>query len=245
MTFGVVPLAFLGLAEIIIILVIFIFLALSIGVVVLVISLYRKSAVAKNEGQQKEAARIQLNAVRAQLNPHFMFNALAGIQNLMNKNDIDSANRYLGKFARLTRNVLEAKEQITIEDEISLLQDYLQMEQLRFSFNYTINVQPGLNIGTIEIPSMLIQPFAENTVKYGIADAKGTGNVNIGFSVQNKDLLLSIQDNGNGFKSNKNEGHGIKLMQNRIALFNAIHKDSKLAMDIRSGAEGALITNWL
>ncbi|RZK23983.1 MAG: histidine kinase, partial [Flavobacterium sp.] len=71
--------------------------------------------------QQKEVSKMQLSSIRSQLNPHFMFNALAGIQNLMNSGRIDEGNRYLGKFARLTRNVLDQSEEISLADEKQLL----------------------------------------------------------------------------------------------------------------------------
>ncbi|WP_316792807.1 sensor histidine kinase [Pedobacter frigoris] len=193
---------------------------------------------------------MKLTTVRSQLNPHFMFNALAGIQNLMNKNDIDNANRYLGKFARLTRNVLEAKEQISIAEEMRLLDDYLQMEQLRFGFTFQIDAEYTLDTENIEIPSMLLQPFAENAVKHGIANLKEPGNIMLKFSSKGNDLTLAIFDNGHGFKANsKSEGHGIKLMRSRIALFNSINKHTKMMMNINSGYEGTTIvitlTNWL
>ncbi|MEJ2882504.1 sensor histidine kinase [Pedobacter sp. GR22-6] len=240
----------LGGPEIAILIVTFLFIGLFIAVVLLIKSLIRKNVFAKNEGQQKEVAKMKLDAVRSQLNPHFMFNALAGIQNLMNKNDIENANRYLGKFARLTRNVLEAKEQISISEEIGLLNDYLQMEQLRFKFHYQINTEDHLDIENLEIPSMLLQPFAENAVKHGINELKDNGSVNINFTSRGNDLILSIADNGPGFSSNlKSEGHGIQLMKNRINLYNSISKQTKMMMNIQSGNQGTLITimltNWL
>src|SRR5690606_14580602 len=93
---------------------------LSLGVLIFIV-LVKKAFPRNHQKQMKEAEKMKLTIVRSQLNPHFMFNALAGIQNLMNKNDIDNANRYLGKFARITRNVLEAKEQISIAEEMRLL----------------------------------------------------------------------------------------------------------------------------
>jgi len=86
--------------------------------------------------QQKELTKLILKSIQSQLNPHFMFNALSSIQNLMNKNDIEKANHYLGKFSVLTRKVLDSSdaEMISLEDELKILEDYIQMEQLRFGF---------------------------------------------------------------------------------------------------------------
>lgn len=239
----------IGSSEVLLLISGFIFLMLMAGIIVLIVFLVKKTTTIKNESQQKEVAKMKLNAVRAQLNPHFMFNALAGIQNLMNKNEIDNANRYLGKFARLTRNVLDAKELITIADELRLLDDYLQMEQLRFGFTYVISTQPELDIDNIEIPSMLVQPFAENAVKHGMASLKGPGNIELSFYQKDSDLLIKVKDNGHGIKNTQGSGQGIKLMQNRISLYNSINKDTKLKMDTVTGHEGTSITitltNWL
>ncbi|TKC02924.1 hypothetical protein FA047_19865 [Pedobacter frigoris] len=243
-------LAMMGLQEIILIIISLVFMMVVITVVTLVIMFLYKRVFPTGEKQQKEVEKMKLSTVRSQLNPHFMFNALAGIQNLMNKNDIDNANRYLGKFARLTRNVLEAKEQISIAEEMRLLDDYLQMEQLRFGFTFQIDAEYTLDTENIEIPSMLLQPFAENAVKHGIANLKEPGNIMIKFSSKGNDLTLAIFDNGHGFKANsKSEGHGIKLMRSRIALFNSINKHTKMMMNINSGNEGTTVvitlTNWL
>ena len=155
------------------------------------IRLYKKTDETKNAKLQKEIAKLQLNSIRSQLNPHFLFNALSGIQNLINKNEIDNANKYLSKFARLTRNVLDDKELISLAQEKALLDDYLQMEQLRFGFNYEINAVENLDLNNIEIPSMLLQPFVENAIKHGIASKNNEGSVEIHFSI----LKLLFWDN--------------------------------------------------
>jgi two-component system LytT family sensor kinase len=201
---------------------------------------------------QKESAKWQLGAIHSQLNPHFMFNALAGIQNLMNKNEIDSANRYLGKFARLTRNVLDntKKDLISIDDERSLLEDYLQMEQLRFHFQYSINIDKDLNILNTEIPAMLLQPFIENSVNHGINNLKSSGNIIINFIKNNKNLEMEIIDNGSGFDVHeKFKGLGLQLSKSRIALLNTVYKDTPVELNISTNKEGTKVVislyNWL
>ena len=179
-----------------------------------------------------------------------MFNALAGIQNLMNKNDIDNANRYLIKFARLTRNVLDHKELISLTSEKTLLDDYLQMEQLRFGFRYQITASPDLDVENIEIPAMLLQPFVENAVKHGIAEKGNDGKIEINFRAQSADLVLSIKDNGNGFDVNQvYEGLGLALTKNRISLLNSIYKENQFLLDMKADADGTIIkitlSQWL
>src|SRR3546814_17787207 len=107
------------------------------------------------EEQQNDRANLHLNSIRSQLNPHLLINALAGIQNLMNKNEVDNAHKYLSKFARLTRNVLDDKELISLSQEKALLDDYLQMEQLRFGFTYEINHSENLELDNIDITSKI------------------------------------------------------------------------------------------
>lgn len=199
---------------------------------------------------QKEISRLNLKAVRSQLNPHFLFNALSGIQNLMNKNEIDNANKYLSKFARLTRNVLDDKELISLSQEKTLLDDYLQMEQLRFGFTYEINTSDNLDLDNIEIPSMLLQPFVENAVKHGIAQKAVEGNIAITFTKHINDLILTVTDNGNGFDTEKNNnGLGLQLSHSRIELLNSIYKENRFTLDIQSNTNGTKIsltlTDWL
>jgi two-component system LytT family sensor kinase len=200
--------------------------------------------------QEKNMAKLQLNSIRSQLNPHFLFNALSGIQNLMNKNEIDNANKYLSKFARLTRNVLDDKELISLAQEKTLLDDYLKMEQLRFGFKYEINHSENLDLTNIEIPSMLLQPFVENAVKHGISQKTIQGQIMITFIKQTNDLILTVTDNGNGFDTEKkNNGLGLPLSNSRIDLLNSIYKENRFTLAVQSTTNGTKITltltDWL
>jgi len=226
--------------------------AFSIGLAFL-ITLYfikkRNKKKLEEKEQQKNIAKIQLNSIRSQLNPHFLFNALSGIQNLMNKNETDNANKYLSKFARLTRNVLDDKELISLSQEKTLLDDYLQMEQLRFGFKYEINCSENLDLANIEIPSMLLQPFVENAVKHGISQKATNGKIIITFIKQANDLVLTVTDNGNGFDTEKkNNGLGLQLSESRISLLNSIYKDNRFTLAIQSTTSGTKVsltlTDW-
>lgn len=227
--------------------------ALSIGLIALIffyiIKKRNKKKLAENE-QQKNSTKLQLNSIRSQLNPHFMFNALSGIQNLMNKNELNNANKYLSKFARLTRNVLDDKESISLAQERTLLEDYLQMEQLRFGFEYEIIPSENLDVENIEIPSMLLQPFVENAVKHGISQKATIGKIIIEFIKKANDLMLTITDNGNGFDTeNKNSGLGLQLSESRIALLNSIYKENHFNLAIQSTSNGTkinlILTDWV
>jgi len=205
--------------------------------------------------RQKEKMGLQLKSIRSQLNPHFMFNALNSIQNLINKSDIQAANHYLTRFASLTRKVLDIGEQelISLEDEISLLDDYLQMEKLRFGFNYIFKIDDGLNKANIEIPAMLLQSLVENAVKHGVANLKEKGQIELVFKKYNYDLVLSVIDNGRGFQNKENElkysGLGLKLSNERIALLNKTYTAQHIRMEIVSERTGTkvdiILGNWL
>jgi len=224
------------------------FFALIIGIIVILKKIAAKKLA--KQIQQKELVRLQLSSVRSQLNPHFMFNALAGIQNLMNKNKMEDANNYLSKFARLTRSVLDQQELISLAEEKSLLEDYLQMEQFRFGFKYIINVGETLDLNNIEIPAMLLQPFLENAVKHGIAEKENEGEILISFNKRNRDLVLEVKDNGQGFDYTQNyDGLGLQLSKNRITLLNTIYKETSVVLLITATIEGTTInitlTDWL
>lgn len=204
------------------------------------------------EIQEKQIAAIQLNSVRSQLNPHFIFNALSGIQNFINKNDIKAANLYLSKFARITRNVLDEnnKDLISIQEEVNLLEDYLQMEQMRFGFKSNIYVDDKIDKTNTEIPSMLLQPFVENAVKHGIPDLKHEGIIYIAFRKEVDNLILEVKDNGKGFNADADfSGMGIKLSESRINLLNQLHKESLISLKKKSNLNGTLISivlnNWI
>ena len=196
-----------------------------------------------------DVAKSELNMVRSNLNPHFVFNALSGIQSLINKNEVERANNYLSKFAGLTRHVLNESATISIREEINLLNDYLAMEQLRFPFEYSIDADEDVN-DNIEIPVMLVQPFVENAVKHGVMPLQGAGNINIHFTKHDKDLKITLTDNGKGFDANKTySGLGLKLSKKRIDLLNKTYAECPIKLDIYStGLQTSVVirlTQWL
>jgi two-component system, LytTR family, sensor kinase len=182
-----------------------------------------------------------------------MFNALSSIQNLMNKNDIEGANRYLGKFSGLTRKVLDSSdaEMISLEDEFIILEDYIQMEQLRFGFMYEIITGEKINTTNIEVPAMLLQPFVENAVKHGVSALNKDGKIRILASRIQNDLILQVEDNGAGFSEESINGNskGIKLVKERIALLNQSFGSETLELKINSGKSGTTVIlklkNWV
>jgi two-component system LytT family sensor kinase len=224
---------------------------LVIAVLVIVYYRTRQKRILFQQVQSKEIINLQLGSVRAQLNPHFIFNALAGIQNLVNKNEMENANKYLVRFARITRNVLDGgnKELTSIQREMDLLKDCLEMEQMRFGFTFSINTNDDIVDQQVEIPAMLLQPFVENAVKHGISAMKDAGMIRIDVVKNDNTLLLTVWDNGNGFEAAATTGMGIKLCEKRIQLLNSIYKNTTILLHKGRENNGTLITielkNWL
>lgn len=180
---------------------------------------------------------MEMRALRAQMNPHFIFNSLNSIQKYILKNDHFAASQYLTKFSRLIRLILDHSNQnyIPISSEIELLNLYIEMESLRFdnAFQYSIKVDPLLSVETLEIPSMLIQPYVENAIWHGLLHKETQGNLTIEFkNVQNDLIQVIIEDDGIGrekakeLKSKqilKKKSYGMQITEDRILLINKIN----------------------
>jgi ligand-binding sensor domain-containing protein len=154
---------------------------------------------------QKRITELEQMALRAQMNPHFIFNCLNSIQQFVYDKDIQQANKFISGFARLIRQTLDnsAKTTITVANEVDYLGSYLALEKIRFEnqFDYKITVDAGINTEEYKIPVMLIQPHVENSIRHGIRYKKeGGGKISIQFSLQQNHLVCVIEDNGIGRK---------------------------------------------
>ena len=153
---------------------------------------------------EKELDKTTLSSIKAQMNPHFIFNALNTIQSYVYMNDKKNAGTYISKFSDLTRSILEmsTKENITLGEEINALQLYLSLEKMRFedSFTYSITTADDVNKDKITIPSMLIQPYVENAIKHGLLHRKNNRQLQLAFTIQDGHLKVVIDDNGIGRK---------------------------------------------
>lgn len=159
---------------------------------------------AKSALQQKEIAEAKLHVLQSQMHPHFMFNALGGVQNYILKSEKIEAYNYMGKFATLLRTITKTSNQIHIEleQEIEFLKSYLDMEKLRFrdDFQYSIEVDPKLQTTQVSIPSMVIQPLVENALIHGLSglDRKGVLQLIINKSPNGRGICCTVKDNGRG-----------------------------------------------
>ncbi len=150
---------------------------------------------------QKKNADLKMLALRLQMNPHFIFNALNTIKGYYGQEKMIEANAFIGKFARLLRMNLDYSDaMIPLDQEIELLKIYLQLSQIRYpdKINFQISIAPQLNPMDILIPSMLLQPFVENAVIHGLAPKKGTGTIIIDFQQAGAVIRASIRDSGVG-----------------------------------------------
>ncbi len=192
----------------------------------------QKSDTAKKEAEfNVTVAEVELKALRAQMNPHFIFNSLNSIGDYILNNDTQAASDYLSKFARLMRMTLENsdKQLITLEEDIQLLNTYLAIEQKRFEkvFEYDINVSDDLDITEVLLPPMLLQPFVENSIVHGLSKSKKGGKIIIDFHSEQQQLIGIVEDNGVGRTASKmknghhkNSSMGVSITQNRIEVLN-------------------------
>lgn len=166
---------------------------------------------------------LEIKAIRSQMNPHFMFNALNSIQSLINTHQYKEANVYLEKFSLLMRRVLNNSEKtfVTLSDELDAIVLYCELEQLRFNFKFEIEISPEVNTKLVEIPGMIIQPLVENSILHGLAQKGDAGRLIIHISCDQKYLKIVVKDNGTGLKENIAEGNksfGLKLVKERLKL---------------------------
>lgn len=201
---------------------------------------------------QTKLLETELRVNRALMNPHFIFNSLNSIRNLILNNQNDEANAYLLKFSKLMRKILEGNisESITLTDEVDILTRYLELEQLRFqtNFSYTITAEDPTTNTQIRLPIMMIQPFVENAIWHGLMNKKGERLLNISFTIQDeKYLFCVVDDNGLGriqkenvFKNRKSMA--IIFVRSRLELINKIHNlDCKLEIIDKQNASGTRV----
>jgi LytS/YehU family sensor histidine kinase len=191
----------------------------------------------------KRLAETKMEALQSQMNPHFIFNAMNSIQNFIIDSKTDDALLYMGEFSKLIRQTLNnsSKPLIKLVDEIQYLKTYINIERMRFPYGieFNLEVNKSVDINKIEIPPMLIQPFIENVFVHAFDfDSKGS-KLNVQFSLVNSELHCKISDNGNGIDKSKlnriHESKGIKLVQERIDLFQSNTESIVISSEMNKG----------
>ena len=198
-----------------------------------------------------KTGELEMQALRAQMNPHFIFNCLSSINHFILTNESEMASDYLTKFSRLIRMVLNNSKNplINLEEELEMLRLYLDLEKLRFnnSFEYSISFYNHFDISSIFIPPLLLQPFAENAIWHGLMNKEEHGLLEVGFELDDHVLNCYITDNGIGRKkaetlksksAEKQKSMGMQITAERLALFNNDARQTIFSIEDLVDAEG-------
>ncbi len=185
---------------------------------------------------ERKQASLQLTAMRAQMNPHFIFNVMNSIRNYMQNHDLASAEKYLTSFSKLVRYTLDNSEvqEISLEEELEAIKNYVAHEMLRFEngFEFDVLINEGIDPSEITLLSMLLQPYVENAIKHGINRMKKGGKILIAIREENEKVIIAIEDNGVGtaeaMKWNSSNrvnhiSHGTSLNSERIKAYNKVY----------------------
>ncbi|MBK8562469.1 MAG: histidine kinase [Saprospiraceae bacterium] len=199
---------------------------LAFGAALFFIYRLRTRQLKREHELQRQMIELERSALQAQMNPHFIFNCLGAIQNFILQNESEQAIEYLGSFAQLVRGVLNASVtgKVTLKEELSLLEGYLLLEQLRFNhrFEYEVKVAEGMSDTEITIPPLLIQPYIENAVLHGMTGKKNGGKVEVCFQPQGEYLNVVVRDNGHaGMGTGQPKTHksvGMSITRRRLEL---------------------------
>ncbi len=200
----------------------------------------------KNEFDKKvEISKAELKALRAQMNPHFVFNSLNSIQHYILNNKGDEAVKYLSKFAKLIRNILNNSEKptVTINEDLEAIVLYLELEKMRFDnkFTYTIHIDDNIDADYDEIPPMIIQPYLENAILHGINPKDDLGHIDIHIKLIINYIKICITDDGIGrekskalvsvLSKQKHKSFGMKITEDRVKILNSLQQ-SHLSVNI-------------
>ncbi|MEM1320057.1 MAG: histidine kinase [Bacteroidota bacterium] len=190
----------------------------------------RVNRIIEQNQLQRKIDQLERSALKAQMNPHFIFNCLNSIQSYILEGNKKEAADYLARFAKLIRAILNfsASGSALLEEEIVALKNYLKLEQMRFKhrFEYCITVAPQIDPLLVRVPTMLVQPFVENAIIHGVASRKSGGMIDISYQVDQNFLEVLIKDNGKGFSAKVeplqsiHKSVGMSITQRRLELLN-------------------------
>jgi hypothetical protein len=204
---------------------------------------------------KRKNIEIELQSLRREMNPHFIFNSLNSINQFISQNDEKKANNYLTKFSNLMRGVMENSKDdfIFLSKEINVLENYLALEKSRFSdkFDFDLYIDEALIEGEDrKIPSMLIQPHIENAIWHGLRYTNSKGWLKVSFNLNSENIIVIVEDNGIGIEKSKelktkhqsqHKGRGMNNTMERIQLLNQLY-NSKINCEIidKKGAESGV-----
>lgn len=164
----------------------------------------------KNLERQRQMVEMELNSIRSQLNPHFVYNTMSSIQNLILSDRSEQASQYLAELAGLMRAVLNQTKKgiISLEEELATIRQYCKLEALRKSFAWNIKVDQSVDLHNTDIPALLLQPYVENAIIHGLRGNEVDGKIDLIISKKNGSLDIVIQDNGVGIVENQHRSLG-------------------------------------
>ena len=190
----------------------------------------QKKRLLEHAEAMHKMAELELQSLRSQLNPHFMFNSLTSIQELILKEENDKSHLYLSRFAKLLRMLLEHADQpfISVQKELEFLRIYIELENLRVpDLHYSIDTDPKVNTQSTMIPNMMLQPYIENAIWHGLSAKRGNKQLQIRIYPENGTINYEIEDNGIGrqkaleIKTAYRESHqskGMEILNKRFEL---------------------------
>jgi len=201
--------------------------------------LYRKFRLQLERTERgKQLAKLEMQALRSQMNPHFIFNSLNSINRFILQNNKAQASEYLTKFSRLVRMILQNSQEslITLENELETLKLYLDLEALRFEhrFDFKIAIQKDLETDVVKVPPLIIQPYVENAIWHGLMHKEEKGLLQIEVWQDNDSLFIKITDDGIGRKhatelasksATRHKSMGLKITADRIAMLHRLNAD--------------------
>jgi len=227
-------------------------LILSISVIILITALFSMIYRQHQLKSMNQNFALEQKILRAQLNPHFIFNALGAIQHYMYNKTAREAARYLSKFSKLMRSILESSRtsQTTLSTELETMKYYLDLQSLRFNkpFQYTIEIDPELDPDLIQVPSLIIQPLLENAIEHGLRPKQG-GWLKIEIKQLMDHIVIAVEDNGVGLENSNKVNQSNKSKQSlgntitfeRLSLINRKSKNKILfKVESRSKIEAGL-----
>jgi LytS/YehU family sensor histidine kinase len=190
------------------------------------------------------------------MNPHFIYNALSNIMHAIEEHQNKMAFKYLAKFSKLLRSTLESSREdyILLEDEIKSIENYIDLQQLRFEdkFDYVIEADDSIDLESAIIPPLLLQPFVENAIEHGIRHKKDKGMIKVRFIKAGENIICEIEDDGVGrekaweteYQNKKHKSLAIDIIRDRIEILNRKLKQtiSLNIIDLRSDKNQAIGT---
>jgi hypothetical protein len=184
-----------------------------------------------------ERTELEAKALRAQMNPHFVFNCLNSIKSLIQEDQKDKSIVYLTTFSKLIRTLFNNadKKEITLYDELETCKLYLQLEAMRFDakFSYSVNINPEIDLKSIYVPALIVQPFIENSIWHGLVPKEANGYVNLSVAKNDNTIKIVVDDDGIGREASKlnkavsriaHQSKGVNLTQSRLKLDNLLQR---------------------